>query len=148
MPPAVIGGIIVAAGTVGAAEIAANSASSAAKQEQQAGQQALGLATTQFNAGTQALAPYQYGGPALAGLNHPVTNQPYHPVTTSPLAGYGLPTAPTSYAPIAPNARSLALGQSQGGTGMVLLRAPTGEIKQVPTNQAQQFIARGATVVQ
>jgi hypothetical protein len=153
MPAIVVGGIIAAAGSVGGALISAHAAHEAANQEVAAGTKALNLQTQQFQAGQQALAPYQFGGPAMSGLNYHVGTQPPQggggmppaggagpAPTLGGLAGYGggMSATPTSAPAGMPG---------QGGAGTVLLQAPTGETRRVPQDQAQRYVALGAKVI-
>lgn len=126
MPAVVVGGLIAAGGSIASAAIGAHAAGKAADQQQAAGNKALDLQTQQFQAGQQALAPFQAapGSHPIEALNYHVGTQPQNGGTLGALANYG----------------------ASGGGG-VLLQAPTGETRRVPSNQVQSYVARGAKVI-
>ncbi len=155
MPAALAIPLIVGAGaTVASAAIGAHASGKAADQQAASGQQALGVEQQQYANSQRLLAPYQYGGPALAGLNHPVNNQGNGmPPPMLYGAGQTIPQAPklAGYG-YTPNARAMALGGPQAASGasnsgMVTVQAPTGETRQMSSQQAQLAVQHGARIV-
>ena len=79
------------------------------------------------------------------GTTTPTQTQPsynYNPSQQVPGGVYG-----QQYA--SPNAQPIPMGQSQGpaGSGMVTVQAPTGETRQMPMAQAQQYVSKGARII-
>lgn len=189
----IVGASLAAGGSVAAAKIGSDASKNAANAQVQGNNAALNFAQQRFNVGQQALAPYQYGGAAIAGLGGQVNNQPQG--AGNLLAGYaasvpnarsmalgapspqpsGMPNVP-NYNPAqqvpsgiygqqyaAPNAQPIPMGVSNGSTnpasgqpwqgssgsqsGMVTVQAPTGETKQMPMAQAQQYVSKGARII-
>ena len=85
-------------------------------------------------------AGYGYAPPQSGTLSSAAPSpQPYPTLSAPPASGSPMPmSAPPSAAP----------GAAPGASGGVLMRAPTGETSMVPSNLVQQFIQKGAQVVQ
>ncbi len=157
MPAAIAIPLIAgAAGTVGAAAIGAHASGKAADQQVAASDKALGVQQQQYANGQRLLAPYQYGGPALAGLNQQVTNQGNGMQAAQMYAGNPrtLPQGGQPQTTVGSmNARAMALQGSQGALGapqggqMVTVQAPTGETRQMTQQQAQLAVQHGAQIV-
>ena len=144
----IIGGIIAAPATGGAslaltggllgemgAEKQANAATTATQQEIESANRAIALQQKIYQQQQQNLAPYMQLGASSLGNLQALAGRPI--VSQNP-SGFGY-TARGSMPP--------AMSFGGGNSGMVMLRAPNGETKTVPANQAQQYVARGASVV-
>jgi hypothetical protein len=139
--------LVGAGGDITGSLINARAAEKASKQQQEAinralamqgplYDRALAIAEQQHTQGRADLQPYATAGTqgvtaltALLGL---------------PAAA--APAAPRMTSPGGPALQPLSSVAGSGG-GMVQLRAPNGQTKQVPADQAQYFVARGATRV-
>lgn len=140
---AIIGGLIAAGGSVAAAGIGAHAAGKAADQQVAAGNQALAVQQQQYQHGLQIMSPYLQGGNAFANLGGRVTNQPMtgaaptspSPTTVGALSSFGQGRPPTMTGPLS------------GQPDLVTVQAPTGETRQMPRQQAQPYLARGAQIV-
>jgi hypothetical protein len=128
-----LGGASLVTGAIGAHK-AASASKEAAKQQAASAQQALAVQQQMYQQTRGDLAPYrQYGAGALA-------------------AGHQLMGLPTPAAEPAMMPLSQVIGQRPTPTGtavprgsLVLLRAPNGQTQQVPADQVDHYLARGAT---
>lgn len=151
--PAILGATGVGASIYGAHK-AAGAAKDAASQQQQAAQQAQAFNQQIWQAQQKALQPYQQAGQqALGNLMQQYGSQTPQDfaarsagfVNAARMNPYGQPFAPQQ----PQNQPTMSMAQLGGGTGggFVTMRAPTGEITQVPNNQVQRLQALGAEVV-
>lgn len=119
------------------------------KKQAEAAEDALNFAKQQKAQQATAAAPYLSLGqmavgrlPNLAasgptmGPPRPFSTQP-NATAGAPLGQMGQPTAPTQP----------PMGVAGQPPAMVMVQAPTGETRQVPYAQAQQFVQRGAKIV-
>ncbi len=149
----IVGAGIAAGGSVAASKIGADASTKAAGQQVNAANQALGVQQQQYQNTQKLLAPYQYGGPVAASLNHPVTNQTMNPAPTlrptttlGALATYGGGQGLPGQSPQMPSQMPPSGAPTQNG-GMVTVQAPTGETRQMPMAQAQLYAAKGARIL-
>jgi hypothetical protein len=163
--PAVIG----AAGTLGGAYLQTRGAGQAAEAQLQATREALAyekerdaylrnLEANRYATLSGQLQPYIGAGTSASNRMAELMGLP---VAAAPIAGIGkgiTPAAPvTSAMPTYSMARqrttqpvegyAVPRGTAPAMTGLVTVQAPTGETRQMPADQAQAYIARGARIV-
>ncbi len=136
--------LAAAGGSVAAAKLNSGAAQNAADKQAAAAQEALDFTKGQKAKQEAAYAPFQQI--SQNALANPVAARGS---IGGPLSAMGSQQPPSSMSaqsgPMMPQAPTPQMPQGQGnGAGMVLLQAPDGSQKQVPQNQAQFFISRGA----
>lgn len=147
-------GLAAAGAGVLAGSMAGDASQTAAQQQIAANNQALAQQQAQYANAQKLLSPFQYGGSALAGLNHPVTNQAG---PGSLLSGY---TQGINARNMALGGQSVGYGQPLGaqssvglvapssGSQMVAMVSPAGTTGMVPAAQVAHFQSLGATLAQ
>jgi len=116
------------------AKKSADAAKQAAEVQGKATEQALALQQQMYGQSRADLAPYrQYGAGALAAGNQ--------------LMGLPTPAAEPAMMPLSQlmQQRATPTGTAVPRGSLVLLRAPNGQTKQVPADQVDHYLARGAT---
>lgn len=137
------GGVAAIQGGLGllGSKMQANSSDHAAAVEAKAAADALAFAKEQYAKAEAQFAPYLQAGQGALARMQDLASQ-------SELArtGYGPQTPMLPPRPAAPTLSTPGGPVGQSGA-MVTLRAPNGQTKQVPANQAQHYIAQGAQQV-
>lgn len=158
MPPIVIAAGVAGAASLGGAAMASNAAKKASSQQMAAGQQALAYEREMLGKQEAAAKPYMQLGQQSVGMLGggkafaPPNLNPYgpQPGVANQAGGYSSVPIPKTSASTSPGAYTMGqLGQTaQTGTDeMVTVRAPNGQTRQMPRSMAQQFVAKGATIV-
>jgi len=158
MPALAIPLIIGAGAKVYGAVKQAGAAKDAAKQQAAAADRAMAIQQSQYLQSRQDLTPYrEQGGQGLTALTALMGLPPTAPQTnTGPLMPPGQPPVGTPQSgqrgPLPPGATPTGYAVPRGTTpgienqGMTLLRSPDGQIRPVPSDQVQHYLARGATL--
>ncbi len=175
MPAAIAVPAIIGAGaSVGTAAIGARAAGKAAKQQEQASDQAMAFQQRAYTDQQAAMQPYMRtgtdvfqrlaenygrgayspGGPSPFGAQSPFAQalqpggmgysgqqpQPQMVNQAMPRVGGPMPSGPQA------GGRPFAAAMGGGGD-LVTIQAPTGETRQMPRQEAQAYLARGARMV-
>ena len=149
--PALIGG----AASLGSAIIGSKAAKSASKQQIAAGDKALAVNERVYADQQRQMAPYmalgsdamnryqsRYGSPGVSLGGNAMS--PQMPQGGRPMPAGAQPTGQAM--PRGGPSLGMALPGAQGG-GMVAMRAPTGEVAQVPESDVPRLMAAGAVRV-
>lgn len=158
--PALAIPLVVGAGLklFGAAK-AAGAAKDAARQQSASADKAIALNQQQYLQSRQDLLPYrEQGGQGLTALTALMGLPPAAPqANTGPLMPPGQPPVGTAQSqqrgPLPPGATPTGYAVPRGTTpgienqGMTLLRSPDGQVRPVPSDQVQHYLARGASLV-
>ena len=168
---AIIGWTAAAASQVAAAKIGSNAAKDAAKTQADASNQALGLQQQVYQDQQQAQSPYMQLGQQAAGKlsGYTTPSTPFNPNDYSKGAqitpAAASPWGPSQIQPTAPQQASLSqmgspmqnktmTAQQSAQQGLnpavgqtVKMRAPNGEMSDVPMNQKAHYLQLGATEV-
>jgi hypothetical protein len=148
--------IAISAGAAAGASIygahkASGAAKDAAKQQQQSAQQALALQREMYGQTRADLGPYrEQGGQGLTALSAllglpgpaPASSAPVGPTAPVPSSWHSMPPGATVTGHAVP--RGTLPGTAPN---FVTLRAPTGQLRAVPADQAAFYLARGASQV-
>jgi hypothetical protein len=143
---------------------ASKAAKEAAATQSASADQALALQKQMYDQTRQDLAPYrETGNTALSSLSSFLglpanTPSPTVPAATPPAGLAPQAGAPPSHQlpqlqtpvggqPYGPGHGYVAAPPSQPGSVLVMLRAPNGQTKQVPADQVDYYVSRGATKV-
>jgi hypothetical protein len=145
--PLAVAGASVVSGAMGA-----HAANSAAKTQAASADKALALNTRIYDDQRAQMQPFVTGGQQafqtlLSGWQNRQGMSPGPAMAQTPLRSAGSGQTPTA-------AANGSFGQAMGApnpaanSGSVVLRAPTGEVREVPAHMADRLLAAGATRVQ
>jgi len=160
---AIVAGIGVA-GTVSAAKMSSNASKNASKAQAAAGDQAIAFQREQYAQSREDFKPYAAAGGAALGRMGAQGGTPVQGFRQGPPAQLGMPQlgSPTPAGqsgpapagqmmptmqpqPMGPGRQLSAQGAPQAAGGALwTIQAPDGATKQLPPEQAQQFIQHGA----
>lgn len=161
---AIVASAIAAGGAIGSSAIAAHASKSAAGQQVDASNKALGVEQQVYEDQKNNLAPYRQAGTdaltrasSLADAGSPIGLKTFTNGNLPQVSLNRQPGAPVSSMPqnAAPPMGLATMGQAQSpqapaanGGGMVQLRAPNGSMRTVPAAQVAHYLQLGAQVVQ